>query len=229
MRWGSPWERPARSAMLAVAAQSSVHGQLPPVTVYLAGLLAMLGCSAVYHVRRSCRWRDWLRRLDHAAIFVMIAGTYTPLVLRLPRSWAVGPHGRRVDGRSSPASPPSSSAAPHRGALSVALYLVLGWAERHRRRAAARPRSTMTTLILLLAGGVVYSAGVVFHLPPPIGATPARCGTARWCIAAAIHYAAIHDPVTGLRRRRTLYDGRDRPWLKLREACSEAVCLPSSA
>ena len=70
-------------AMLVLAARSPVHGQLLPVTVYLAGLLAMLGCSAVYHVWRSCRWRDWLRRLDHAAIFVMIAGTYTPLVLLL--------------------------------------------------------------------------------------------------------------------------------------------------
>ncbi|HZB53551.1 MAG TPA: hemolysin III family protein, partial [Reyranella sp.] len=66
------------------------RSQLLPVTVYLAGLLAMLGCSAVYNVWRSCRWREWLRRLDHAAIFVMIAGTYTPLALRLPAGWAVG-------------------------------------------------------------------------------------------------------------------------------------------
>jgi hemolysin III len=41
--------------------------------------MTMLGFSAAYQVQRSSERRDLLRRLDHAAIFVMIAGTYTPL------------------------------------------------------------------------------------------------------------------------------------------------------
>ena len=163
-------------------------GQLLPVTVYLAGLLAMLGCSAIYNVWRSSRWRDWLRRLDHAAIFVMIAGTYTPLALRLPAGWAVG----LTAGVWTTAlvGVAAKLFQPHRNeAFSVALYLALGWIG----VIAAEPLLASldrATLILLLAGGVVYSAGVVFHLA-------ARWPYARalWhgsvVIAAAIHYAAI--------------------------------------
>lgn len=171
-------------AMLHVAGD----GQLLPVAVYLAGLLAMLGCSAVYSVWRSCRWRDWLRRLDHAAIFVMIAGTYTPLVLRLPTGWALG----LTTGvwTAALAGVAAKLFQPRRvEALSVALYLALGWVG----VIAAEPLLASldrATLVLLLTGGVVYSVGVVFHL------------TARWryaralwhgsvLIAAAIHYAAI--------------------------------------
>ena len=163
-------------------------GELLPITVYLAGLLAMLGCSAVYSVWRSCRWRDWLRRLDHAAIFVMIAGTYTPLVLRLPTGWALG----LTTGvwTAALAGVAAKLFQPRRvEALSVALYLALGWVG----VIAAEPLLASldrATLVLLLMGGVVYSVGVVFHL------------TARWryaralwhgsvLIAAAIHYAAI--------------------------------------
>lgn len=162
--------------------------QLLPVIVYLAGLLAMLGCSTLYNVWRSCRRRDWLRRLDHAAIFVMVAGTYTPLALRLPAGWAVG----LTTGVWAAAlvGVAVKLFQPHRvEALSVALYLALGWIG----VLAAEPLLASlerATLILLLLGGVVYSAGVVFHL-----AVHWRYARALWhgsvVIAAAIHYAAI--------------------------------------
>ncbi len=156
--------------------------QLLPVIVYLAGLLAMLGCSTLYNVWRSCRRRDWLRRLDHAAIFVMIAGTYTPLALRLPAGWAVG----LTTGVWAAAlvGVAVKLFQPHRvEALSVALYLALGWIG----VLAAEPLLASlerATLILLLLGGVV------FHL-----AVHWRYARALWhgsvVIAAAIHYAAI--------------------------------------
>jgi hemolysin III len=153
------------------------RGQLLPVTVYLVGLLAMLGC-----------WREWLRRLDHAAIFVMIAGTYTPLALRLPAGWAVG----LTTGVWTAAlvGVAAKLFQPRRiEALSVALYLALGWIG----VLAAEPLLASldrATLVLLLLGGVVYSAGVVFHL-----AVRWPYARALWhgsvVIAAAIHYAAI--------------------------------------
>jgi hemolysin III len=170
--------------MLHVAGE----GELLPITVYLAGLLAMLCCSAVYNVWRSCRWRDWLRRFDHAAIFVMIAGTYTPLVLRLPAGWALG----LTTGvwTAALAGVATKLFQPRRvEALSVALYLALGWVG----VIAAEPLLASldrATVVLLLTGGVVYSVGVVFHLA-------ARWPYARalWhgsvLIAATIHYAAI--------------------------------------
>jgi hemolysin III len=175
-------------AMLVMVARSSGDGQLLPIAVYLAGLLAMLGCSAAYSVWRSCRWRDWLRRLDHAAIFVMIAGTYTPLVLRLPQGWAVGLTGGVWT--AALAGVAVKLFQPRRvEALSVVLYLALGWVG----VVAVEPMLASldrATLVLLLTGGIVYSVGVVFHLA-------ARWPYARalWhgsvVIAAAIHYAAI--------------------------------------
>lgn len=48
---------------------------------YLTGLVAMFGFSALYNLATEGRWKSRLRRLDHASIFVMIAGTYTPVVV----------------------------------------------------------------------------------------------------------------------------------------------------
>src|SRR6185369_15748689 len=81
---------PAALAVVAVAAMAGAREQIAPVALYAAGLLAMLVCSAAYHLCQSSRRRDWLRRLDHAAIFAMIAGTYTPFTLKLERGWAEG-------------------------------------------------------------------------------------------------------------------------------------------
>lgn len=59
--------------LIALAATSSNLTVFWSVLVYSAGLVAMLTCSAAYHTQRSSARRDLLRRLDHAAIFVMIA------------------------------------------------------------------------------------------------------------------------------------------------------------
>jgi len=55
------------------------------LAVYAASLCAMFGVSALYHRPTwSAPARKWMRRLDHAAIFVLIAGTGTPLALTVP-------------------------------------------------------------------------------------------------------------------------------------------------
>lgn len=175
-------------AMLLAAARSSQRGQLLPIAVYLGGLLAMLSCSALYNVWRSCRRREWLRRLDHAAIFVMIAGTYTPLTLRLPESWALGlTAGVWLAAAMGVAA---KLWQPHRiEALSIALYLALGWigVVAIEPLLASLERST---LVLLLAGGVVYSGGVIFHL-----SVHRHYSRALWhgsvLVAAVLHYVAI--------------------------------------
>lgn len=61
------------------------------VAVYWASLAGMFGASASYHLlSRSPTAVKWLRRLDHSMIFVLIAGTYTPLcVVVLPRAWGI--------------------------------------------------------------------------------------------------------------------------------------------
>jgi hemolysin III len=66
------------AVLLALAAASADAAALWSVLAYSVGLVAMLGFSAAYHLQRSSKRRELLRRLDHAAIFLMIAGTYTP-------------------------------------------------------------------------------------------------------------------------------------------------------
>jgi hemolysin III len=179
--------------MLALAIGSPRDGQIAPTIIYVCGLLAMLGCSAVYNVWRSCRRREWLRRLDHAAIFVMIAGTYTPLAARLPDDWSVG----LAAGvwTAATAGVVAKLCQPRRvETLSVALYLALGWAG----VIALEPLLTSidgVVLGLLLGGGLIYSGGVALHL------SSLRYGRALWhgavLLAASVHYAAVATLLEG--------------------------------
>jgi hemolysin III len=183
------------TVLLVVTALAGVAGQFVPVLVYVVGLVAMLGCSAAYNLRgswnepRADRWRDWLRRFDHAAIFVMIAGTYTPLVLlRLPEPWATG---LTVAIWAAAGLGIAAKLLRPRGieTLSVVLYLAMGWIG----LVAIDPLLASVergALILVLVGGLVYSGGVVFHLSSRL-----RYQRALWhasvLVAASIHYAAI--------------------------------------
>ncbi|MBK8175070.1 MAG: hemolysin III family protein [Rhodospirillales bacterium] len=157
--------------------------------VYAAGLLAMLTTSALYNALPSSRHKDLLRRLDHAAIFLMIAGTYTPfLQMKLDAGWArwllvyvwavagVGVTLKLIW-------------INRFERLSVLLYLFLGWTI----LVVIGPLSTaMATpaVVLLAIGGVLYSAGVLFHLWEQLAYQQAI-----WhgfvAAAAACHYAAV--------------------------------------
>ena len=179
---------PAAVAVVIVAAVDGARDQLAPAALYALGLLAMLGCSAAYHLLRQSRHRDWLRRLDHAAIFAMIAGTYTPFTLLLERAWATGLTagiwGVAALGIAAKLWKPNGIAP-----VSVALYLVLGWIG----LVALGPFSASLgedTLVLLAIGGGLYTAGVVFHLWQRL---PYQ--NAIWhgfvLVAAGVHYAAV--------------------------------------
>ena len=154
----------AACVSLAVTALPSEDLLLPvALGLYGLGLLAMLGCSALYNLSRHGRWKMVFRRLDHAAIFVMIAGTYTPFTLvvlgdgwgygLLAFVWTVALAGVAL-----------KLFWPHRlDRLSVAAYLLLGWSI----VVAAGPLVAAVSpagLVLLAVGGGLYSLGVVFHL-----------------------------------------------------------------
>jgi hypothetical protein len=69
----------AGSAILVgIAAAVAVLPTFSASLVYSVCLVAMLGCSAAYNLSSNASRREFLHRLDHAAIFLMIAGTYTP-------------------------------------------------------------------------------------------------------------------------------------------------------
>jgi Haemolysin-III related len=82
----------AACAILAIVVWGNEDAAvLLSLAVYGAGLLAMLGCSALYNLAGDRPRKALWRRLDHAAIFVMIAGTYTPFaVVAIGGTWGTG-------------------------------------------------------------------------------------------------------------------------------------------
>jgi hemolysin III len=133
------------------------------VSVYCAGLFAMITASALYNLWPPGNVRDWLRRFDHAAIFIMIAATYTPFAvnrLEAPASglilgliWSGATIGVVL-----------KMLFPQRFEIaSIALYLGLGWLA----VTVIKPLSLSlagSDFRLLIAGGIVYSAGIIFYL-----------------------------------------------------------------
>jgi hemolysin III len=162
---------------------------LPSVLVYAIALLSMLGLSAAYNVWPVSRVKWMLRRFDHSAIYVMIGGTYTPLVAQLKSGvWSAG----LMIGVWSAAALGIALKLLLPGRferLSVILYLLLGWCGviAWRPVVASLPGST---LWLLAVGGALYSTGVAFHAWRTL-----RFHNAIWhgfvLIAAGCHYAAI--------------------------------------
>jgi hemolysin III len=154
----------AACASLAIALWPS-HDVLRwlAIGLYGGGLIAMLGCSALYNLCGPGRWKSVFRRLDHAAIFVMIAGTYTPfLLVAIGGAWGLGLLAYvwvvALCGVAMKLFWPSRF-----DRLSVAAYLLLGWTIVAVFDLALAAVS-FSGLALLIAGGLLYSLGVVFHL-----------------------------------------------------------------
>jgi len=179
----------AVAVLLGIAIHRSGVEQLPAILVYSAGLLAMLGFSAAYNLARHPGRRELLRRFDHAAIFLMIAGTYTPFIANvadpawrwglMAAVWLIAFAGIAV-----------KLALPRRlDGFSVLVYLGLGWV------AAMAPGPllgdlTTPVVVLLAVGGMLYTLGVGFHCWHKL-----RFHNTIWhgavVVAAGLHYSAI--------------------------------------
>lgn len=135
-------------------------GTVLGVSVYGATLVLMLVCSALYNMTAGSPWSWLLRRLDHAAIYLKIAGTYTPFALITGQGalltsalWAAAAVGVAL-----------KALAPARWRWAgLALYLGMGWAGvmAGGDLMAAVPGAAV---VLMLVGGGLYTAGVVFFL-----------------------------------------------------------------
>ena len=148
-------------ALIVLAAQAADRARLVAVIIYLAGLMAMLGFSTAYNLWPVTPVKWWLRRLDHSAIYLLIASTYTAFLLPMQSVAAAALLG--VNWLAALFGTALKLARPFRfDRTSVALYLVMGWSG----LVALRPIGAtlpQATLILIAAGGVLYSAGVIFH------------------------------------------------------------------
>src|SRR5687767_10436173 len=77
-------------AALGLAIWQGGLGMASAVAVYAVCVITMIGCSMAYNLAENSKRKDLLCRLDHAAIFLMIAGTYTPFTtLRFDGAWAI--------------------------------------------------------------------------------------------------------------------------------------------
>ena len=130
-------------------------------SVYAAGLILMLSASAAYHLGAHTAARPILRRIDHAAIYLLIAGTYTPFTLTIRDGWGWTLFGL-VWGLSLSGVAFKLLSSHRFRELSVASYVLLGWLG-----VAALPALLEHLepggLVFLLLGGLAYTGGVVFY------------------------------------------------------------------
>lgn len=153
----------AGAIVLVVMLAGDVSGwQLTALSVYGLGLISTFAASAFYHMTPWPDIRPLLRRFDHAAIYLMIAGTYTPLVVivHTPLAytilgivWGLALIGItlklffwRTPGRFGPA-----------------LYLIMGWLSIGLIW-SIWPIVPKAVIALIAAGGLTYTVGVVFYI-----------------------------------------------------------------
>ena len=175
--------------LLVWSLQAGDVGRALATGLYGFCLFAMLLCSTLYNLSHPCAVRPLLRRLDEAAIFLLIAGSYTPFtVLRLEGVWSIGMT-TLVWG---------IALAGVAGRLFIShlserfwcgVYIGLGWLSVVMLKPLI-DGVPVVALGLLALGGVLYTAGVPVFLYRKL---PYR--RAIWhtfvVTAAGIHYAAV--------------------------------------
>lgn len=161
------------AGMVLIHATSDGEARLA-VGVYAVGLSLLYGVSAAYHrITWSPAARDRMKRLDHSAIFVMIAGTYTPLcVLLLSGAWSTA-FLVTIWVMAATGLALAMRGIATRPGVGHTLYLTMGWMALLVAPQIAR-RLSDPELGLLIAGGMVYTAGafvLASHRPNPFPAT----------------------------------------------------------
>lgn len=181
----------AGSILLTLSLMHTAPEKFPALLVYVSSLVVVLGVSLAYNLYPASPIKHYLARLDQAAIFLFIAGSYTPFlavlggtptgVIMMSLVWGASLVGVAL-----------KLIVPQRfGRIAIVLYLAIGWSGVlvFQSLGQALPAST---LWLLLAGGVTYSAGIVFHLWEKL-----RFQNALWHVfvvaGASLHLWAVID------------------------------------
>ena len=130
---------------------------------YLGTLVFMFGCSSLYHLVKDQKRKQVMRKLDHCAIYFLIAGSYAPVLYTASKDVtgavifgillllsATGSIGKFIAGHKF-----------HK--LEVALYIVMGWCAVFIAKKVIRELPPVS-LWLLLSGGIAYTAGVAAYV-----------------------------------------------------------------
>ncbi len=154
------------AGLAVLVSLASMHGdpwRITATAIFGATLVLLYTSSTLYHSFRGEQVKRLLRKFDHASIFLLIAGTYTPFLLVNLR----GPWGWSLFGviwtLALAGVVLKFSFAGHFRLVSTLLYIGMGWLV----IIALRPMLVAvpaTALWLLLAGGLSYTLGTVFYL-----------------------------------------------------------------
>ncbi len=148
--------------LLVLAAVRGSAWHIVACSIYGLTLICLYTASTLYHAVVSPRIKRALRIFDHSAIYLLIAGTYTPFLLvnlRGPWGWSLF---GVIWGLALAGILFKFWFVERFGFLSTAVYIAMGWLV----VIAAKPVIThvpFTALVWLLAGGLAYTAGVIFY------------------------------------------------------------------
>lgn len=148
--------------LVVLAALGGDPWKVVGVSIYGASLVLMYSSSTLYHSVRGRRAKDFLRRMDHQSIYLLIAGSYTPfclVTLRGPWGWSLlgVVWGLAIAGSLQDLRPRNDARI-----LSVVIYLLMGWA-------AVVALVPMVNALgragfaWVASGGVFYTVGIVFY------------------------------------------------------------------
>jgi hemolysin III len=180
--------------VLVVLARGTVATTV--AAIYTASLVAVFGASAAYHRGAwSPTARRRMKRLDHSMIYVLIAGSYTPVaVLALHGPWQVVVLALVWTGAAVGVALKLVAPGDLR-VVSATLYMVLGWlaliALPQIVRGLSRP-----DVVLMISGGLLYTAGAIVFAtrrpdPRPLVFGYHEIWHAFMVVAAACHFAMI--------------------------------------
>lgn len=153
--------------VVVLLVMASVATQVDPwklvsLGLYGTTLVLLYTASTLYHGVQHQRWKQRFQLLDHCAIYLLIAGTYTPFLLvnmRGPTGWMLfaAVWGLALVGIACKLLWPQRFAI-----LRVVIYLLMGWMIVLATEEMAASLS-VTGIVLLAAGGMFYTLGVIFY------------------------------------------------------------------
>ncbi len=163
--------------------------QLAATSVYVGTLVAVLSISLIYNLWPRTSFKRLLARCDQAAIFLLIAGTYTQFLLLISGT-AAGSMMMALVWGSAFCGVALKLIAPHSfGRFSIVIYLIVGASGVLVFQALAKAIPP-AAIWLLAVGAIIYAIGIIFHLWEKL-----RFQTALWhlfvVVAAMLHFGAV--------------------------------------
>ncbi len=147
--------------LIVLGARSGDAWKIVSFSIYGATLVLMYGSSTIYHGTRG-RVKDFFRKADHCAIYLLIAGSYTPFTLvTLHGAWGWSLFGV-VWGLAAAGILQESSLGKKSRRLSLLIYLAMGWVALLAIMPLVQALG-WAGFAWIAAGGVIYTVGIIFY------------------------------------------------------------------